>query len=232
MEVAGQVVSLPAVAALGIVVGLAAGMFGVGGGFLLTPLLSVVFRIPLPIAVGTGLCQMVGVATVTLLRHQKLGQGELRFDVLMIVPSIVGVAAGSKTVAELERAGTMLLLDKTIPIVTVVLYGAYVALLAGCSVLFWKQATPGHAGTAKTNHAPLARLRLGPAIELPRANIPAASAIVIAYIGMALGFLSGLLGIGGGVALMPVLIYGFGFRSGKRQVPGSWHCSLQSPRGR
>jgi hypothetical protein len=57
----------------------------------------------------------------------------------------------------------------------------------------------------------LARVRLGPAIALPTVPLSSVSAIVIAEIGLVLGFASGLLGIGGGVALMPVLIYGYGF---------------------
>ena len=101
IDVAGQLISLPALTLLGAAVGLVAGMFGVGGGFLLTPLLTVVFGIPMEIAVGTGLCQMIGTAVVALLRHRKLGQGELRVDVLMIAGAMVGVGAGT---AEIGRA--------------------------------------------------------------------------------------------------------------------------------
>jgi uncharacterized membrane protein YfcA len=209
MDVGGQDVSLLALALLGSGVGVVAGMFGVGGGFLLTPLLSVVFDIPLPIAVGTGLCQMVGTAVVAFLRHRKLGQGEVRFDILMFAGSIVGVGAGAALVSWLEKAGELVLLGSRIPIVTVVLYGGYVVLLASCSWLFWRQGglalSDGGEGAA-----PLARIRWGPLVDLPNAKIRC-SVLVVAYIGMVIGFLSGLLGIGGGVALMPVLIYGFGF---------------------
>ena len=67
----------------------------IGGGFILTPLLSVVLKVPLGVAVGSGLCQMVGTATVAFLRHQKLKQGEPRFDVLMMGGSLLGVTAGA-----------------------------------------------------------------------------------------------------------------------------------------
>ena len=94
LDIGGQMVSLPGLALLGVAVGLVAGMFGVGGGFLLTPLLSVLFGVPLPIAVGTGLCQMIGTAIASLLRHRRLGQGEIRFDFVMIGGAVVGAAAG------------------------------------------------------------------------------------------------------------------------------------------
>jgi uncharacterized protein len=58
---------------------------------------------------------------------------------------------------------------------------------------------------------PMARWKVGPLIDLPRSGLKQVPALVIAYVGLGLGFLSGLLGIGGGVALMPVMIYGFGF---------------------
>jgi hypothetical protein len=58
---------------------------------------------------------------------------------------------------------------------------------------------------------PLTRVRVPPYIALPEVGIPQVSVTVMAYIGFATGLLSGLLGIGGGVALLPVLIYGYGF---------------------
>ena len=208
MDVAGQLISIPGLFVLGVVVGLVAGMFGVGGGFLLTPLLAILFGVPLPIAVGTGLCQMVGTAVVALLRHRTLGQGELRIDYIMLAGSLVGVGAGTKTVAALADAGEVEIAGGSIPLVTVALYGAYVVLLAACSWLFWRQ---GERRLETDGGGPLARWRLGPQVDLPAVPLQGVSAVAIAYIGVGLGYLSGLLGIGGGVALMPVLIYGFGF---------------------
>ena len=58
----GHAVSLPALVAVGLLVGYVAGMFGVGGGFLLTPVLMYVFGVPPPMAVGSALCQNCGTA--------------------------------------------------------------------------------------------------------------------------------------------------------------------------
>lgn len=204
---------------LGTVVGLVAGMFGVGGGFLLTPLLSVVFGVPLPIAVGTGLCQMIGTSTAALLRHRKLGNGEVRFDVLMLAGSAVGALAGARTVSELEKAGTTDVVGRQLPIVSVALYAGYAALLLATSWLMWRQAAAPPGARA----APLTRFRHGPQIRLPNTGLTL-SPFAISYVGVLLGFLSGLLGIGGGVALMPILIYGFGFPI--RQAAGTGILAL------
>src|SRR5688572_25694593 len=99
--VEGQPVPVVAAAALGIGVGYLAGMFGIGGGFLMTPLLVVVFRVPLPVAVGTGLCQMIGTSLVSFLRHRKMRQGEPRFDLLLLPGSLLGVELGARTLTVL-----------------------------------------------------------------------------------------------------------------------------------
>src|SRR5205823_4052444 len=62
---------------------------------------------------------------------------------------------------------------------------------------------------APAGEGPLTRIRLPPYTWLPRAA-RRVSVVVIAYVGLLLGFLSGLVGMGGGVVLMPILIYGLG----------------------
>jgi uncharacterized membrane protein YfcA len=188
------------VISLGGAVGFLAGMFGVGGGFLITPLLAVLFGVPVPVAAGTGLCQIIGTALVSLLRHRRLHNGEVRFDLLMLVGSLCGVDAGARVLGALERSGSW----RGVPLVHVVVATTYIVVLLGAAALFWVEG--GHPRV----RAPLARLRLGPAIALPVVGV-SVSAVLVAWIGAALGFLSGLLGIGGGVALMPVLVYGYGF---------------------
>lgn len=196
-------------AALGLGVGVVAGMFGIGGGFLLTPLLALLFRVPLPIAVGTGLCQMIGVAVAALIRHARLGQGEVKIDVIMMAGSLLGVGLGARTVTALAALGTITIGGHALPAAKLGLSLGYVALLGG--VAAWMLRDARRPVLNPPPPGPLTRLRLPPYTFLPessrRISVP-----LIAYLGLMMGFLSGLLGIGGGVALMPVLLYGIGMR--------------------
>lgn len=198
-------------AGLGLSVGVIAGMFGVGGGFLMTPLLALGFGVPLPVAVGTGLCQMIGVATAALLRHARLSQGEFKMDVLMLVPSLLGVGLGERTVTALASYGQVTLAPGHPPVsaAKLAVLCAYVVLLGSVAVWMLRDAAARPAATAPPRPGPLTRVPLPPFTCLPRTGVRV-SVFLVAYLGLALGFLSGLLGIGGGVALMPILVYGIG----------------------
>src|ERR1700760_168919 len=104
--VGGVVVSLPALALVGLGIGFVAGMFGVGGGFILTPLLPLAFKIPMPIAVGSALCQKIGTSIGSFLKHRQYRHGELRVDFVMVGASIFGVDAGTRLLGILAAAGT------------------------------------------------------------------------------------------------------------------------------
>jgi uncharacterized membrane protein YfcA len=203
--VQGHAVSLTGVIALGVAVGFVAGLFGVGGGFLLTPLLNVVFGVPVPVAVGTGLALMVGTSLPALLRHRALRQGELRFDLLMLPGSLLGVDAGARCLRWLSALGTTSLFGHRLPLASLVIQGGYVILLASVAGVFWR------GGRAGGPTAPMARWSFWPRLDLPAVHLHDVAALPIAYLGLVLGFLSGLLGIGGGVALMPIIVFGYGF---------------------
>jgi uncharacterized membrane protein YfcA len=207
----GHPVPIVGVAALGVVVGYVAGMFGIGGGFLLTPLLVVVFRVPLRIAIGTGLCQMAGTSLVAYLRHRKVGQGEVRVDVLMVPGSVLGVGLGARSLNELSVAGSLSIAGHTVRWVNVIVESSYAVLLAIVAFNYWRQGKNPIDVLQQLRPGPLSRVRVRPFVALPAVDLPRVSAPLIAYVGLGLGFLSGLLGIGGGVALNPILIYGFGF---------------------
>lgn len=207
LVVDGHAVWLPGVALLGVVVGWVAGMFGVGGGFLLTPLLAVVFAVPLEVAVGTGLCQMIGTSVAALLRHRELGQGELRFDLLAVAGSLLGVDAGARALDLLSALGTL----GGIPVVRLAADLGYVVVLLVAAVTFGSGGRGMLESVAHARRGPLARVRVPPLVDLPAVPLRSVSATLIAYVGLGLGFLSGFLGIGGGIALLPVLVYGFGF---------------------
>ena len=72
----GHPVSFPALVLSGLLIGVVSGMFGVGGGFLLTPLLMYGFGVPAPMAVGSALCQQSGTAIASFLKYRHLGRGD------------------------------------------------------------------------------------------------------------------------------------------------------------
>ncbi len=207
----GHAVWLPGVAVLGVVVGYVAGMFGVGGGVLLTPLLAVVFGVPLEVAVGTGLCQMIGTSVAALIRHQQMGQGEIRFDLIAVAGSMLGVEAGARALDALAGLGTVHVGAGNISLVRLVADGGYVVVLLVAAVMFGRGGRGALESAAHVRRGPLSRVRVPPFVDLPAVPLRRVSATLIAYVGLGLGFLSGFLGIGGGIALLPILVYGFGF---------------------
>ena len=197
---------------LGLGVGIIAGMFGVGGGFLMTPLLALLFRIPVPVAIGTGLCQMIGVAVSAFLRHRKLGQGEVKIDWIMMAGSLLGVGLGVRAVTALSAQGMVTVAGHPITAAKLWLSLGYIVLLGGVAAWMWRDSQrPSLPPGALPAPGPLARFPLPPFTLLPRSG-HRVSVPLLAYLGLLMGFLSGLLGIGGGVALTPILLYGVGMR--------------------
>lgn len=212
----------PALLALGLAVGFVSGMFGVGGGFMLTPLLNLVLGVPYPVAVGSGLCQMIGTSVSAYLRHRELGQGETTVDWLMMGGSLLGVhlgAAALKSLSELEQWSVR---GHAMPAVKLVLQPTYIVVLLATAALMtseWLRHRRRPAQPDRPAAGPFTRIKLPPYVRLKQVGLFRISAVLLAYLGLGMGFLSGLLGIGGGVALMPVLLYGYGFPM--RQAAGT-----------
>ncbi len=208
LNVGGVEVSLFVVLALGITVGIVAGMFGVGGGFLLIPLLHVVLDLPLAIAIGTGLCQTIATSLGSFLRYRAMGNAESRFDILLLGGSVVGVLLGGLLLESLSEMGSVALFGKEIPLIRVIVTSVFLVLFCTIAVMLWFKNTPI---LATPRPGPLARIRIPPYIDLPTAKLPQVSALSICYLGVFIGVINGLLGSGGGIILIPLMLYGFGF---------------------
>jgi len=210
----GHPVFLPSLALVGLLVGYVAGMFGVGGGFLLTPVLMYVFGVPAPVAVGSALSQKCGTSIASFLKYRSLGRGEPRMDLVMIGGSLIGVDAGTRLLAWLSGLGRWrTAAGRDVAIVDLVLDVLFIALLSGVAWYTFRDAWRAHGRPARgdrTIPGPLTRVRIPPYVDLPRVDLQRVSVPVLAYLGFVLGVASGLMGIGGGVLFMPVLLYGFG----------------------
>lgn len=214
----GHSIWLPGVALLGIGVGLIAGMFGVGGGFLLVPLLHVVLGVPLPAAVGAALCQTIATGLGAAIRYRHMGHAEGRFDIMLLGGSLLGVDAGARLLELLSKGATMTLFGREFLSMRVVVTACYaVIFLIVAAMLWWKPAP-----TTEEPEQPgvLARIRWPPYARLPVAGLPRVSGPSIGVIGLLNGVIAGLIGIGGGILLLPIMLYGFGFNIRKTAGTG------------
>jgi uncharacterized membrane protein YfcA len=210
--------SLPYLALFGFVIGALGGFFGVGGGFLMVPMLNVVFGIPYNIAVGSDLGQMCGMSTAATVRHRRFGNIDFKLGVLMIAGTATGVELGARVLEGLKHAGTISLAGHKIQSMTLVMSAVYAALLIFLgqamireSLRTIRRATgrieAGPEAPASSVVLRLRTFRLRPMVSLPASGIEAISLWVILGIGFATGFLSGMLGVGGGFIRMPALVY-------------------------
>lgn len=212
----GHTVSLPALALAGLIVGYIAGMFGVGGGFLLSPMLIYLFGVPIDIVVGSSLCQQCGTSISSFLKYRRLKRGEPRIDLIMIGGSLLGVDAGQRILKYLDGLGQWQFRGgPPVPAVRIIVDACFICLFSFTAVYTARDAWQARKRLVprgdKTIPGPLiTRVRIPPFIDLPDVQLEQVSVPMIAYLGFALGIASGLLGVGGGMLLMPILLYGFG----------------------
>lgn len=222
MSVADFVISVdnfPWLVLFGLVVGALGGFFGVGGGFLMVPMLNVVFGIPYNIAVGSDLGQMCGMSTAATVRHMRFGNIDFKLGLLMIVGTALGVEVGATILEVLKHAGEVVINGRPVSLMTLIMSVVYAALLIFLGTAMISESrrtlmrTAGKADLAggETPAAPIAArlrtLKLWPVVSLPASGIGAISLWVILIIGFLTGLLSGMLGVGGGFIRMPALVY-------------------------
>lgn len=194
---------LAGLAGLGLVVGVLTGLFGVGGAFMATPLLNVLFGIPYPHAVASSLSFTIGTSASGVRRHLRLGNFELRSMMMLAAGAMGGALLGAEANFLLSGA-----LGKNA--FTLTMHGLFAILLVAAALLI---AWPSPSTTGRKSL--LQRLPIGPRIDLPGANLPGVSVPGAVVTGMLLGFTSGMMGIGGGVLMVPLLVTVLGLSAHK-----------------
>ena len=126
--------NVPTAAAIGLGVGFLSGLLGVGGGFLLAPMLNGFLGIPLRIAAPSDLCQIQGTSLSGLLRHRKHGCFDAQVAVLILGGTFCGTAVGVKLIKYLKLQGEVILPGGTYPAAEVVLSFLFLVMLR-CYIL-------------------------------------------------------------------------------------------------
>lgn len=200
-----------AVAGLG--VGFIAGVFGLGGGFLIVPVLHVLLGIDIRFAVGAAACQVLGPATTSLLaRRPQLAHFQLPLIVSggQIVGTVLGAAVLAWSAKEGKEGGETIA-GTAVPLMDgLVLILYLVILLSIGSFALWES---GGDRRNKIRRGWLASWSLPPYCILPEFDHRPVSIPLLAWFGLAIGFTAGLLGLSGGMLLLPSLIYLWGLRT-------------------
>ena len=201
LPIAGMSVNALLIVALGALVGLLSGMFGVGGGFLTTPLL-IFYGIPPTVAVASATTQITGASVSGAYAHWKRGGVDFRMGGVMIAGGLLGALAGAGIFRLLQDSGQI---DLLIGFLYVILLGSIGGLMLKDAViaLGWV-ARPATATAPRRHNRWVAGLPLRWRFYASGLYI---SPLAPAALGFAAGILTVLLGIGGGFILVPAMIY-------------------------
>jgi uncharacterized membrane protein YfcA len=198
---------------LGAAVGFLSGVFGVGGGFLLTPLL-IFIGVPPTVAVASSANQLVGASVSGVLAHWRRGNVDFKMGYVLLVGGLMGSLLGVWIFTLLKRLGQI---ELTISVCYVLLLGALGALMMIESVrALLRLHRPGVSRRRLHQHTWMHGLPLKARFRRSRLYI---SALLPVGIGFVIGVLSAILGIGGGFIMVPAMIYMLGMPTSV--VPGT-----------
>lgn len=187
---------------IGGAVGFLSGLFGVGGGFLLTPLL-IFSGVPTSVAVASVTGQVVAASTSGALSHYRRGGIDLHLAMYLILSGILGAFGGVATFSVLRANGQ---LDLVIAVGFLVLLGFVGILMLQESVRALLKRRQGVVVRERlpNQHSWIHGLPWRVRFKKSRLYI---SVLPVLAIGLFIGFVGSLLGIGGGFVMVPALVY-------------------------
>jgi uncharacterized membrane protein YfcA len=200
LPIAGNSVNLLSIVGLGGVVGLLSGIFGVGGGFLMTPLL-IMMGIPPTVAAASDSNQIVGASTSGTLAHFRLGNVDIRMGLLLLAGGVAGGTAGVQVIKVLRQLGNA---DFFISLTYVLMLG----LIGGYMFLESLQSMRTAKRSDSKRESRYGRFVAGLPWQMnfPRSGIRLSLLMPLA-LGSLVGVLAAIMGVGGGFIMVPIMVY-------------------------
>ena len=188
--------------AMGIAVGFISGMFGIGGGFLMTPLL-IFTGIPPAVAVASVTTHIAASSFSGALSYWRRGALDPALAVTLLAGGVLGTGCGVWLFSLLRAVGQ---LDITIGVSYVTLLGAVGALMVVESIRAIRRSRQGKPAQIRRGGSHTWIHGLPFKIRFKQSRIYV-SAVPVWVIGFVIGFVGAIMGIGGGFLLVPMLIY-------------------------
>lgn len=205
LPIAEVSVNLFLILGLGLAVGFLSGMFGVGGGFLMTPIL-IFIGIPPAVAVATQTNQIVASSASGAIAHFRRKSLDLKMGLYLLAGGVVGSVAGVALFSFLQATGQ-------INLVISLCYVGFLGIIGGLMFFesagaLWRRYRQGKAGIQPRPK----RRKRGLIDAMPfKVRFPVSglyiSLIPVILIGALVGLLAALMGVGGGFVMVPAMIY-------------------------
>jgi uncharacterized membrane protein YfcA len=201
LPIAEMSVNLFLLLGLGGAVGFLSGVFGVGGGFLMTPLL-IFIGIPPPVAVGSEASQILAASVSGVQAHMRRGNVDVRMGLVLVAGGFVGSAFGVWLFGVLREIGQI---NLVISLAYVLFLGTVGILMFVESARAWFRMRGRRTGfTRRHRHLWLHGLPFKMRFHRSRLYI---SAILPLCLGVLVGVLAAIMGVGGGFLMVPAMIY-------------------------
>jgi len=201
LPIAGNTINVLLMVGLGGLVGFLSGLFGVGGGFLMTPLLMML-GIPATVAAASDSNQIVAASASGCYAHFRARTIDFRMGLLMLVGGVIGGTVGVQLIKILRRLGEA---DFVITVVYVLMLGGIGSYMFFESLTALRGRRPAVAG-AKPSIYRRAVEALPCRVSFPRSKVTI-SALMPVLLGTLVGVLAAIMGVGGGFIMVPVMIY-------------------------
>ncbi|MCL5420926.1 MAG: sulfite exporter TauE/SafE family protein [Nitrospirae bacterium] len=187
---------------LGLAVGLLSGLFGVGGGFLMTPLL-IMFGIPSTVAAATDSNQIVAASTSGTYAHWKVGNVDFKMGLYLLGGGFIGGLVGVQGIRILNAMGNADFVIKMTYVLMLGIVGTYM-LIESLAGMKKKKIEEVKAEKESSLGRVLRSLPLQTRFEKSGVTH---SALIPLFFGGFVGVLAAIMGVGGGFLMVPVMVY-------------------------
>jgi len=202
LPIAGNSVNIVLIFVMGGFVGLLSGIFGVGGGFLMTPLL-IMIGIPPTVAAASDSNQIVGASTSGTLAHYRLGNVDFKMGIILLIGGVLGGTLGVHVIKILKHMGNADFLIQITYVVMLAFVGIYMFIE---SLQGLRKTQTVVTETAKESGYVRFVKRLPWQTQFEKSGIEL-SILMPLVLGTFVGVLAAIMGVGGGFIMVPVMVY-------------------------
>lgn len=187
---------------LGLAVGLLSGLFGVGGGFLMTPLL-IMFGIPATVAAATDSNQIVAASTSGTYAHWKVGNVDFKMGLILLAGGLVGGLVGVQGIKILQAMGNA---DFVIKITYVLMLGIVGTYMFFESISSMRKKKVEEVKEEKESGFTKFLKALPLQTHFEKSGVTHSMLVPLIFGGF-VGILAAIMGVGGGFLMVPVMVY-------------------------